>query len=600
MKDDVYDFEGYATVYDVVCRDKRTILSKAFAHADKTTVPLVWRHQHDKQTNVLGHALLEARDKGVYMYGFFNKTLNGVHAKELVHNNDIKALSIFANDLVESDHKVSHGVIREVSLVLAGANPGALIENVIIHEADEFADAVVANAAVIFSEGAIHHEDPKPKPKVKTVAEILKTFNPGQRTLLSVLASNALGLEVKHDSRMGEEADDDITLNEVMATLSDEQKNAMYELIGQLLEEGEVQHSMLDLTNNEDDKNMNVFDKEGNDVTEEAFGHDAMVSILKNARDNRLSLKEAVLAHAGTYGIDDIDLFFADGNKLVGDRPEFIQRDQTWVQKFMVQVHRTPFSRIKTLHADITADTARAFGYITGALKKEEFFGLIKRVTTPTTVYKKQKLDRDDIVDINDFNVVAWLKAEMRVMLMEEVARAILVSDGRSAEDEDKINETNIRPIYNDSELYAHRIVVPLGTLIDDTIDLVTAASEHYKGSGSPTMYCTTAFVNEMLLLKDDVGHRIYKTISELSAALRVKTIVEVPVMEGAVTGTKELLAIIVNLRDYTLGQDNGGQTSFFDQFDIDYNQYKYLYETRLSGALVKAKSALVIEIETV
>jgi len=596
-----HDFSGYATVYGVECRDKRTILPKAFAHADQMSVPLVWRHQHSEQDNVLGHALLESRDKGVYMYGFFNGTDKGKHAKQLVHNHDITALSIFANDLIEKNLQVSHGEIREVSLVLAGANPLARIEDVILHEATDVDDAVVANAAIIFSEGVIVHEavdDKKKKPQ--TVEDVLKTFNAEQRTLLSVLSAQALGYKLE-DELVAEHAVTGKTLNDVMATLSEEQKEAMYLMIGLLVKEGPVKHSALDLNPDMDEENhsMNVFDKDGNDVAEAAFGHDAMDALFKGVIDAKGSLKEAVLAHAVTYGIEDISLFLDDGYNLVGDEPELIKREMTWVQTFMSAVHRTPFSRIRTLHADITEDDARAKGYITAALKTEEFFGLVKRVTSPTTIYKKQKLDRDDIVDITDFNVVVWIKAEMRMMLMEELARAILVSDGRSGADPDKISVTNLRPIYGDAELYSHVITIPTGTLIDVTIDLITAASEHYKGSGNPTMYCTTAFVNEMLLLKDDIGHRIFKTISELSAALRVKTIVEVPVMDGVVDGTKELLAVIVNLRDYTLGQDNGGRTTFFDDFDIDYNQYKYLYETRVSGALTKVKAAVIIEIET-
>jgi len=579
MTDAKFDFGGYATKNGLKCTDGRVILRDAFRDNDGTTVPLVWQHQHSEPSNVLGHALLENREDGVYAYCTFNETESGKNAKLLVKHGDIAYLSIYANQLVEKAKNVIHGMIREVSLVMAGANPGAVIDNLAFEHGDGSITTDLEEA-IIYT--GLELEAQEEKPMEKPMEE--KPIEP-----------------IKH----ADDSDDE-TVEDVFNTLSEKQKTAVYAIVGALVEgeedEEEAQQSDADdniLTHEGDIGIMknNVFDVSAGSPRVYLTG-DQFKEITTDAFKYG-SLKQSILAHAGTYGIDNIDYLFPDA-RLVEGQPAFLKRETTWVAPVIQGTRHTPFSRIKSVYADITVDTARAMGYVTGELKKDEVFGLLKRTTSPTTIYKKQKLDRNDILDITDMDIVAWLKAEMRVMLDEEIARAVLVGDGRSGVSEDKIDETCVRPIWTDSDLYAHHVKLPsTDNLPEEVIDKITAARVNYKGSGNPVLFTSPSFLSEMLLIKDTLGYRIYKTEADLAAVLRVSRIVEVPVMEGLHrTDTLEydLLGLIVNLYDYTIGADKGGAVSMFDDFDIDYNQYKYLIETRISGALTLPKSALVIE----
>lgn len=574
-----YDFSGWATKNNIRCSDGRTILKDAFKQHDGQTVPLVWNHQHNESANVLGHAVLENRDEGVYAYCTFNDTEAGKNAKLLVEHGDVTALSIYANQLKQKGSNVMHGTIREVSLVLAGANPGAFIDSVIRH--GEFCE----DEAVIYTGEELtlqHTDDPSDKADEK-------------------------------DKKGDDEVDNnEKTIKDVVDSMSEEQKNVLYALVGQALEGKEMAQSAIEENENnieedggEQEMKHNVFEgkeTENNNV----LSHDAMETILKDAKRYG-SLKESFLAHADSYGIKDIEWLFPDA-KNVNTPPDFIKRDDSYVQKVMRGVHHVPFSRIKSMFADITADQARAKGYIKGNLKKEEVFTLLKRTTTPTTIYKKQKLDRDDVVDITDFDVVAWLKMEMRMMLDEEIARAILVGDGRSSSDDDKINEMNIRPISRDEDLYCVKAPVAVAAAATEDeiakafIRTVIKSRKEYKGSGSPTLFTTEDVITNCLLLEDKNGRVIYDTVDKLATALRVKEIVPVEVMENAKTMVnkveKPLMAIMVNLVDYYVGADKGGAINMFDDFDIDYNQQKYLMETRCSGALVKPFSAIAVALD--
>ena len=574
-----YDFSGWATKNNIKCSDGRTILKDAFKQHDGQTVPLVWNHQHNESANVLGHAVLENRDEGVYAYCTFNDTEAGKNAKLLVEHGDVTALSIYANQLKQKGSNVMHGTIREVSLVLAGANPGAFIDSVIRH--GEFCE----DEAVIYTGEELtlqHADDPSDKAD-------------------------------KKDKKGDDEVDNnEKTIQDVFDTLNEEQKNVVYALIGQALEDKSMAQSAIEENENnieedggEQEMKHNVFEgreTENNNV----LSHDAMDTILKDAKRYG-SLKESFLAHADDYGIKDIEWLFPDA-KNVNTPPDFIKRDDSYVQKVMRGVHHVPFSRIKSMFADITDDQARAKGYIKGNLKKEEVFTLLKRTTTPTTIYKKQKLDRDDVVDITDFDVVAWLKMEMRMMLDEEIARAILVGDGRSSSDDDKINEMNIRPISRDEDLYCVKAPVAVAAAATEDeiakafIRTVIKSRKEYKGSGSPTLFTTEDVITNCLLLEDKNGRVIYDTVDKLATALRVKEIVPVEVMENAKTMVnkveKPLMAIMVNLVDYYVGADKGGAINMFDDFDIDYNQQKYLMETRCSGALVKPFSAIAVALD--
>lgn len=554
-----YDFSGWATKNNLRCSDGRTILKDAFKHNDGQTVPLVWNHQHNDPLNVLGHALLENREEGVYAYCKFNDTPAGTNAKMLVQHGDVSALSIYANQLKQQQGNVLHGQIREVSLVLAGANPGAFIDSVIKHGDDSECEAV------IYTGEELEHSDKEVE-------------------------------EVKEDQK---------TIKDVVDSMTEEQKNVMYALIGQAIDE--AKHSDIEEENNndnnggEEDMKHNVFEN-GVQNEKDVLTHADVEMIIKDAKRFG-SLKESVLQHADNFGITNIDYLFPDAKNL-NTPPGFIKRDTGWVATVMNGVSHTPFSRVKSMFADITADEARAKGYIKGNLKKEEVFSLLKRETTPQTIYKKQKLHRDDVIDITSFDVVAWLKAEMRLMLDEEIARAILVGDGRLTSDDDHISEDHIRPIWKEAALYAVNTVLEPQADADarakSFIKSAIKSRKNYKGSGEPTLFCSEDLLTDMLLLEDMNGRVIYESEAKLATALRVKNIITVPVMEGLkreVSGAnRNLLGIIVNLRDYNVGADKGGAVSMFEDFDIDYNAQKYLIETRCSGALIKPYSAIVIE----
>ena len=564
-----YDFSGWATKNDILCSDGRTIRKDAFKDNDGKTVPLVWNHSHNDPNNVLGHCVLENRDEGVYTYGTFNDTEQGKNAKSLVEHGDVTALSIWANKLKQNRGDVLHGDIKEVSLVLAGANIGACIDSVIKHGEESEEEAVIYSGEDI----VLAHADTTTKSENK-----------------------------EEDKPMADTKEK--TVKDVFDTLTEEQKNVVYALIGQALEsnsdDDNMEHSEFEGGN---EMKHNVFDQDemnGNDT----LSHAEMEAIIADGKRFG-SMKESFLAHAEEYGIKSIDYLFPEP-KTLNNPPEFIKRDMGWVSKVMGTVHHTPFSRIKSMFADITEDEARAKGYIKGKLKKEEVFSLLKRTTTPTTVYKKQKMDRDDVIDITDFDVIAWLKSEMRMMLDEEIARAILIGDGRLSSSDDKINESNIRPIVSDDDLYTIKSKVTVAanaTGADKAkafIDQVIRSRKEYKGSGNPTLFTTEDMVTECLLLEDKIGHKLYKTEAELATTMRVKEIVTVEVMEGLKDkNSKEVAGIIVNLADYNVGADKGGSVNMFDDFDIDYNQQKYLIETRCSGALVKPYSAITLTFDT-
>ena len=564
-----YDFSGWVTKNNLKCADGRTIMKDAFKHNDGQKVPLVWNHQHNDPNEVLGYVLLHNQDEGVYGYGTFNDTESGQTAKLLVQHGDVNALSIYANQLKQSMSNVTHGNIREVSLVLAGANPGAYIDSIMMHGEDSEDEAIIYTGEDI----EIYHADRDDS-----------------------TSKNDEGS--KEEKKPMTENNDDKTIGDVFDTLTDEQKTAVYAIIAQVMGDSETKN---DEGGNKEMKH-NVFDNE-NENQENTLTHDAMNTIIADGKRYG-SLKESFLAHAQEYGIESIDWLFPEA-KTLNNPPEFIKRDTGWVSGVMSSVSHTPFSRIKSAFADITEDEARAKGYMKGKLKKEEVFSLLKRTTTPTTIYKKQKLDRDDVIDITDFDVVSWLKAEMRMMLDEEIARAILVGDGRLASSDDKINESNIRPIWKDEELYTIRTYVTKGTTNDETIKAFIRAAikarKDYKGSGNPVLYTTEDVLTDCLLLEDGMGRPLYESEEKLRTTLRVSKIVTVPVMENLkrtdeINGEVELMGLIVNLKDYNVGADKGGAINMFDDFDIDYNQQKYLIETRCSGALIRPYSAIAIE----
>lgn len=585
------DFSGWATRNDLKCSDGRVIRRDAFKHDDGIKVPLVWNHQHNDPRNVLGHAWLENRPEGVYTYGFFNDSESGEIGKILVKHGDICALSIYANQLQQRGCDVLHGEIREVSLVHAGANPGAFIDSMLKHGEDSDDEAIIYTGMPLYLS---HSDADKQEDKA----------NDGEKKETS---------EKKDEPEKKTDSDEEKTVADVINSMTEEQKNVMYAMIGRAMDDqGESDPESED--NNDDDSKggtntmkHNVFDKDdrqkenvlvhsdGSEVSSEE------ISTIFGDIKRYGSLKDSVLAH----GIDNVDYLFPDAQTLA-NTPEFIQRDTGWVKKVMSGVHHTPFSRIKSIFADITEDDARAKGYFKGKLKKEEVFGLLKRTTTPTTVYKKQKMDRDDVVDITDFDVVAWLKSEMRMMLDEELARAYLIGDGRLASSDDKINEQNIRPILKDEELYTIQATVSVQSSAteDDKarefIRTAIKARKNYKGSGQPTLYTTEDILTDCLLLTDTTGRDLYTDVAQLAKKLRVKEIVTVPVME-CVNGKNggALMGIIVNLADYNVGADRGGAVNMFDDFDIDYNQQKYLIETRCSGALIKPYSAIALELST-
>lgn len=557
-----YDFSGWATKNNLRCSDGRTILRDAFKHNDGQTVPLVWNHQHNDPLNVLGHALLENRDSGVYAYCTFNDTEAGKNAKTLVQHGDVTALSIYANQLRQTGGNVEHGMIREVSLVLAGANPGAFIDSILSH--GETSD----------EEGVIYT---------------------GETLVLSHADGDAPEKEEEKEVKDEKEK----TVQDVIDSMTEEQRNVLYALVGQALE-GEEDEKTNNENEGDDKMKHNVFDNENVKGNNDVLSHAETEAILRDAKRYG-SLKESCLQH-GITNIDTAGYLFPEFKSL-NKEPEFVGRDMGWVGKVMSSVHRTPFSRIKSLQADIREDEARALGYIKGKQKKDEVFTLLKRTTDPQTVYKKQKLHRDDVIDITDFDVVAFIKKEMRMMLEEEIARAILVGDGRLSSSDDKISDSHIRSIANDDQLYAiHHTVTPDAETPEAKAKAMIRESlrarKDYKGSGEPTLFCSESVLTEMLLLEDANGRVIYDSVAKLATAMRVKEIITVPVMEGAKNkdNTKNILGIIVNLRDYNIGADKGGAVSMFEDFDIDYNAQKYLIETRCSGALIKPFSAIVLE----
>lgn len=564
-----WDFSGWATRNDLHCSDGRTIRKDAFKDCDGKIVPIFWNHQHDSVDNVLGHGMLENRDEGVYFYGAFNEDEEGQKAKKRVQHGDIRSLSIMANQLRQVGGDVIHGVIREVSLVPAGANPGAFIDIVMSH-GEEVGDAMILGYDEAISLHFYHADDEEEK---------------------------------KDEKESDDEKDSEETLEDVINSMTEKQRNTMFGLIGKALEEKDEK-----LEEGDPDMKKNIFDRTNDQNTSGVLMHsdgtlvtvDEVTTIFKDAK--RLgSLRDAVLEH----GIDQIDYLFPDDRTLT-TQPTFIQRDMGWVSDIMGSVHHTPFARVKSVFADITEDDARAKGYIKGKMKKEEFFSLIKRRTEPTTVYKKQKMDRDDMIDITDFDVAAWLKTEMRMMLNEELARAYLIGDGRPASSDDHINDQNIRPVAFDDDLFTiHADIEVSSSATDDDkakalIRGVIKNRKLYRGSGNPVMYTTEDALTDMLLLEDTLGHALYADEAALARKMRVRKIVTVPVMEG-VTGKNgnPLVAVVVNMGDYNVGADRGGAVNMFDDFDIDYNQQKYLIETRCSGALTVPYSAMAFEMKT-
>ena len=592
-----YDFGGWATKANLLCSDGRVIMPDAFAHNDGQRVPLVWNHQHSDPDHILGYADLENRPEGVYAHCKFNETDTGNVAKQLVQHGDIVSLSIYANGLTEKKSHVTHGNIREVSLVLAGANPGAGIDSVTLSHGEDSDDE-----GIVYSDTSLD----------------LAT---------EVSHSDDTNSELSHadDNSDKKSEDDEETVMDVFNTLNEKQKNAVYAMIGAAYEA--TPPAKEEENNDEEgdtDMKHNVFDT---DVQKEnqVLSHSDITAIISDAKRTG-SLRDAAIAHnAGeithaatdddghqvTYGVANIDYLFPDARNITRE-PLFIKRDTGWVTVVMSAVKHSPFSRIKSIFADITADDARAKGYLKGNKKVEEVFTLLKRSTTPTTIYKKQKMDRDDVVDITDFDVVSWIKSEMRVMLDEEIARAILVGDGRSTASDDKINESNIRPIWKDDSLYTIKATVQLGASETETtkgkkfIKAVLKARKNYKGSGNPILLTTEDVLTDLLLIEDTNGRNIYESVDKLATALRVSKIVTSPVLENqtregvnAVDGdtkTRTLMGIIVNLADYTVGADKGGAVNLFEDFDIDFNQQKYLIETRCSGALTKPYSAIAVE----
>lgn len=591
LKNKEYDFCGWATRNDLLCADGRTIRKDAFKHNDGQTVPLVWNHCHNDPFNVLGHAVLENRNEGVYTYCYFNNTAAGEDAKEIVKHGDVVALSIYANKLKQNGNDVIHGSIREVSLVLAGANPGAYIDAVLEH-GEEIEDSAVMYVITDEPEVIVHD---------------------GISDKGDAVDENGVGatVEKKEEPKMAEEQNEK-TIQEVFDGLSEEEKNVVYALIGAAVEEATGKESKEE--DDEEDMKHNVFD---NDARQGNYlSHSDMQLILSDAK--RIgSLKEAVMKHkedgvlahtsvpsgiedidyatgTQTYGFNDPDMLFPEYRALSA-QPEWIKRDTGWVAEIMQGVHHTPFSRIKSMFANLTEDDARAKGYLKGHLKKDQVFSLLKRTTDPQTIYKRQKLDRDDIIDITDFDVVAWIKSEMRGMLDEEIARAILIGDGRLGSSDDKISPDHIRPIATDNELFTISASLNADATADDLIDEAIRARKGFKGTGAPTFFTTEDWLTECLLLKDDIGHRLYKDAGEVATAIRAKKITTVEVMEGVEINGEDLVGILVNPADYNVGADKGGAVSLFDDFDIDYNQQKYLIETRCSGALIKPFSAIVI-----
>ena len=629
-----YDFAGWATKNDILCSDGRTIRHGAFSGDHGKTVPLVWNHRHDDANEVLGHALLEERPEGIYAYCSFNGTERGQNAKEMVRHGDIVALSIFANQLKQKGGDVLHGAIKEVSLVLAGANRGALIDSVMEHgeESLDSAEIMFVGYGDIELSHAEGDEDVKDEEKKvpeqeaedngETVQDVYDTLNEKQKKVVQFLVGKAVedatkggdeGEDVKHaddDQNDGDSEDDgEETIQDVYDTFNEKQKKVVSFLVGKAIEDSEDDSN----EGGSEDMKHNVFAGEEYAV-QNTLSHAEFEEIKRVAKQMGsfreafgAAIEEGVIEHAdGDYGVENIEFLFPDA-KTINTTPEFIKREMGWVDKVLNAAHHTPFSRVKSIFANITEDEARARGYIKGKLKKDEVFALLKRTTDPQTIYKKQKLDKDDIDDITDMNVIAWIKAEMQMMLKEETARAFLIGDGRLASSDDKIKEANIRPVYNDSDLFTVKVPVEVAANATDDdiakalIRAMIKARKLYKGSGNPSFFTTDDYLTDCLLLENGINERLYKSEAEVATAMRVKEVVPVEVMEGqqiAITengSTTEypLIGVEVNFADYNVGTNGGAKTDFFDDFDIDFNQYKYLYETRMSGALIKPFSAI-------
>lgn len=586
-----YDFSGWATRSNIKCSDGRTIMNDAFKENNGQKVPLVWNHQHDDPSEVLGHALLENRSDGVYAYCKFNNTESGQNAKALVQNGDVDKLSIYANKLKTVANNVIHGCIREVSLVLAGANPGAYIDSVIVHgEGSEIEEegVIYTSENIDVIEHADSSDDKEPKKDEKE--ETVKMEN--------------------KDPEKKEEQKKDKTVQEVFDTLNEEQKNAVYAIVGQAVEDAKKDSSDDEENNKEEgeseDMKHNVFDKDDN---QEVLMHSEMINEAIRDAKKYGSMKESFLAHAEANNMENYEILFPDATELYKE-PRVIEEDRSWVAKVMNKVHHTPFSRVKTTFGRMSETEARAKGYIKGNLKTDIKMSFLNRVTTPTTVYIKNDIDRDDVIDITDFDIVAWQKREMRKNLDKELALAMLLGDGRNVSDPNKINEQNIRPVIKDNEMYTIQYTVTDGvdynnannshsendSVTKGVIRAAIKSRKQYKGSGRPTFYTTEDLLTDMLLIEDQNGRLIYDSIQKLCTALRVDEIVTIPEMEGE--AYKDIYGIIVNMADYTAGADKGGSVNMFDDFDIDYNQMKYLMETRMSGALTVPYSAIVLKKE--
>lgn len=587
-----YDFGGWATKNDLLCSDGRIIRKDAFRDQNNAKVPLVWNHAHNDPRNVLGHAYLANKKDGVYAYCYLNDTEDAKVARSLIKHGDIDRMSIHATKLKQNGPNVMHGEIKEVSLVIAGANPGASIDNVLIHGEQSDEDLVIYTGDYLELEHSDEDDEPEEVEETTKTEESLEHAESDKK-------EDQKGDNMAEETK-GNNPSNEKTIKEIVDSMNEDQKNVLYFFVGEALDKSENDEEEDDKGGNEDMKH-NVFDTE-EETMENTLTHAEMETIISDGKRYG-SLKESFLAHADEYGIQDIETLFPEARTL-NNTPEFIKRDTGWVSKVMGAVHKTPFSRIKSVFADITEDEARAKGYIKGKMKKEEVFSLLKRSTTPTTIYKKQKLDRDDVIDITDFDVVAWIKGEMRIMLDEEIARAILLGDGRLASDDDKINESNIRPVIKDADLYTIKKTVDVASNADDDavakafIRSVIKSRKDYKGSGNPTLFTTEDMLTNMLLLTDEMGRDLYESEDKLRTKLRVKEIVTVEVMEGMNgAGEKPLMGVLVNLADYNVGADKGGAVNMFDDFDIDYNQMKYLMETRCSGALIKPYSAITYEL---
>lgn len=577
-----YDFSGYATRNGIRCTDGRTIMRDAFADNDGTTVPLVWQHDHSDPSNILGHCKLENRPDGVYAFGVFNDTPAALDAKKAVIHGDITAMSIYANHVKQSSGLVEHGNIREVSLVLSGANPGAMIDNVTIHHGDD--RVTLDDEVIIFSGEEFAHED--------SLRDDLKATK-DKETFMADTATEEKTTK----------SEEDMTVQEVLDTLTPIQQKVVYALIGMAAEgDADDADDKETVEQSEGDYGMyNAFEEGGEDLEirhADDFIAEELDSVLDDARRNG-RLSDSVIRHAQDYGIKNIDILFPDA-QAIRNTPDFYGRRTEWVNTVLNNTQHVPFSRIKSMYADITADEARARGYTldrdNNKRKIDEVFNVLKRVTTPQTVYKKQKLDRDDIIDITSFDIVAWLKQEMRIMLDEEIARAVLIGDGRDVSDESKIRTDSIRPIAFDDDLYTIKVTIDDMTDVTKMIDAVTQAQVNYRGSGSPTFYASPSLIAKMMTQRDQLNHRMYSNRNDLASELSVSNIVDVPVMDQAKTeDERPVLGLIGNLKDYTIGADRGGNVSMFDDFDIDFNQQKYLMETRCSGALTLPKSFIAI-----